>query len=189
MRVGILGGSFNPAHEGHISLAQRALHALRLDQVWLMVSPGNPFKSSEGMAPFSERLASAQKLADGRKIIATDIEKRFGSRKTFITLRHLQKHFPKDSFIWLVGADNLPDLCRWYRGKDLIKSVPIAVCARPGCNKKALKSVSASWMRRWQRSENKAAGLGRRGAPDWVFLHGRQSILSSTALREQKAKD
>ncbi|QCE33361.1 nicotinate (nicotinamide) nucleotide adenylyltransferase [Acetobacteraceae bacterium] len=184
MRVGILGGSFNPAHVGHISLARRALKSLNLDQIWLMVSPQNPFKPSKGMAPFAERLASAKKLADGRKIIATDIEQRFGTKKTFLTVQHLQKHFPKISFTWLIGADNLPDLCHWYRGRDLIQKIPIAVCARPGCNKEALKSSSASWMRRWQRPEYKAGTLGEKGAPDWVFLHGREVDLSSTEIRK-----
>jgi len=95
MKIGLLGGSFNPAHEGHLQLARRALFQLRLDQVWLLVSPGNPLKPTAGMAPLGERLAGAQRIADGRRIIATDIERALHTRYTVDTLAALRRRFPK----------------------------------------------------------------------------------------------
>ncbi|QCE34968.1 nicotinate-nicotinamide nucleotide adenylyltransferase [Acetobacteraceae bacterium] len=139
------------------------------------------------MASFEERLESAEKLADGVRIIATGIEQRYGTQKTFLTLEHLKRNFPNIRFIWLMGSDNLPDLCKWYRGKALIKSVPIAVFARPGSNKEALKSPSASWIRHWQRPERESQALGIKGAPDWVFIHRKEVNLSSTEIRAKNS--
>ena len=105
VRIGLLGGSFNPAHEGHRHVAERALAALGLDQVWLLVSPGNPLKPSRGMAPFAERLASARRVADGRRVVATGIEARLGTRYTVDTLALLRRRFPRARFVLLLGAD------------------------------------------------------------------------------------
>ena len=112
-RIGLLGGSFNPAHDGHRHVAEAALRGLRLDQVWLLVSPGNPLKPRRGMAPFAERLASARRIADGRRILAVDWEARLGTRYTVDTLALLRRRFPRSRFVLVVGADNLSQLPRW----------------------------------------------------------------------------
>jgi nicotinate-nucleotide adenylyltransferase len=129
--VGLLGGSFNPAHAGHRHIACVARRRLRLHQVWLLVSPGNPLKPTVGMAPFPDRLASACTIADGRRIIATGLEARLDSQFTFRTLRELRRRFPRVSFVWLTGADNLIELPRWRRWLDIAATVSIAVLPRP----------------------------------------------------------
>jgi nicotinate-nucleotide adenylyltransferase len=131
IRIGILGGSFNPAHEGHLHIARAALRRLRLDQVWLLVSPGNPLKRGTDMAPLAERLASAARLADGRRIIATDIERHFRACTTRHSLAELQRRFPRAHFLWLMGADNLVQLPRWHRWLDIVRSIGFAVLPRP----------------------------------------------------------
>ena len=127
MRVGLLGGSFNPAHSGHRHVADIARARLRLDQVWLMVSPANPLKPARGMAPLSDRLASAQAIGDGRHVLATDIEARLGTRHTVDTLARLRTRFPRASFVWLMGADNLVQFHRWGRWRDILRSVAAGV--------------------------------------------------------------
>ncbi|MBR0678695.1 nicotinic acid mononucleotide adenylyltransferase, partial [Roseomonas alkaliterrae] len=126
-RVGLLGGSFNPAHQGHLHVARRAAAALRLDEVWLMVSPGNPLKPTRGMAPLAERLASARAIARGRRIIATDIERALGTRYTADTLRLLRRRFPRARFVLVVGADNLVQLPRWRRWREIARGTALAV--------------------------------------------------------------
>jgi len=127
MRVGLLGGSFNPAHEGHRHVAELARRRLRLDQVWLLVSPGNPLKPVAGMAPLAERLASARRLADGRRIVATAIEADLGTRYTADTLAALRQRFPRVHFVWLMGADNLVQLPRWRHWLRIAAAMPFAV--------------------------------------------------------------
>ena len=142
MRVGLLGGSFNPAHEGHAHVARIALARLRLDQVWLMVSPGNPLKPAAGMAEFAARLESARGIADGRRVVATDIEARLGTRYTIDTLLLLRQRYPRVDFVWLMGADNLVQLPRWRRWRAIVGNVVIAVLPRPTYNHRALASQS-----------------------------------------------
>ena len=138
LRVGVLGGSFNPAHEGHAAVAQAALRRLGLDQVWLLVSPGNPLKGPLGMGRPGERLRSAQAIADGRRVVATDIERALGTRYTLDTVRGLQRRFPRVRFVWLMGADNLAQLPRWRGWMALARAVPFAVLPRPTYNQAAL---------------------------------------------------
>jgi nicotinate-nucleotide adenylyltransferase len=114
-RVGLLGGSFNPAHDGHRHVAEQVRRALRLDEVWLLVSPGNPLKPRAGMAPFAARLASARAVADGRRIIATGIEAALRTTYTIVTLAALRRRFPRTRFVFVIGADNLVQLPRWQR--------------------------------------------------------------------------
>lgn len=186
MRIGLLGGSFNPAHEGHIQLACKALVSLRLDQVWLMVSPGNPLKSRKGMAPFSQRLETARALADGRRIIAMDIEQRLGQRYTVRTVAMLRQRFPHCRFIWLMGSDGLAQFSRWRSWRRLAQMVPIAVLPRPGSIIPALKGRASSVLRRY-RHDGRAASLllEKRNGPGWTFLSAPQNDISSTALRQK----
>ncbi len=183
LRVGLLGGSFNPAHAGHQQVARLALARLRLDQVWLLVSPGNPLKPRAGMAPLADRLASARAIADGRRIVATDIERRLRTRYTRDTLRRLQRLFPRVRFVWLMGADGLAELPRWRRWRDIVRAVPIAVLPRPGYNHRALSGVAARRLAHARRPVEAAPVLARTAAPAWVFLPAAEIDISATALR------
>lgn len=180
----MLGGSFNPAHEGHRHVARLALRRLRLDQVWLLVSPGNPLKPSLGMAPMMDRLASAQDIADGRRIIATTIESRLDTRYTFDTLRALRRRFPRIQFVWVMGADNLVQLPRWQQWVGIAHTMPFAVMPRPTYNQRALAGQAAHRLRFALRDAREAPALGRLHAPAWTFLPARQNPASATALRE-----
>ncbi|GAC89102.1 nicotinic acid mononucleotide adenylyltransferase [Gluconobacter thailandicus F149-1 = NBRC 100600] len=184
MRIGLLGGSFNPAHIGHLQVAQRALRALRLDQVWLMVSPGNPLKPRKGMGTFRARLASAQRFADGRRVCATDIEFRLKQRYTVKTVALLKQRFPNVQFVWLMGADGLAQFSRWKNWRALARMIPIAILPRPGSVTPALHGAAASVLRRNRRPSREAPLLGRRKGSAWTFLSAPQNDISATALRE-----
>ena len=188
MCIGLLGGSFNPAHEGHLQLARRALSVLRLDQVWLLVSPGNPLKPAAGMAPLQERLAGARRIADGRRIIASDIESRLGTRYTVDTLAALRRRFPRVGFVWLMGADGLAELPRWRRWRRIACLVPLAVLPRPGYNGAALAGHAAVRLRHARRPARQAPLLARRRAPGWIFLPAPQNDISATRLREARKR-
>ncbi|WP_048837253.1 nicotinate-nucleotide adenylyltransferase [Acetobacter cibinongensis] len=188
-RIGLLGGSFNPAHAGHLAIARRALQALKLDQVWFMVSPGNPLKAVEGMAPFARRMASVLALVDGHRLIATDIEARLGTRYTLDTVRKLHRRFPAVQFVWLTGADGFATLSRWKGWKNLVKQVPIAVMPRPGQNTAALHGVAGHYMARWRIPARRAALLPTLKPPVWAFLPGRQTGISATSIRQSGAFD
>lgn len=159
------------------------LRRLRLDQVWLMVSPGNPLKPADGMASLDERLASARAMADGRRIIATAIEAKLGTRYTVDTLRELRRRFPRARFVWLMGADNLADLHRWRGWREIAGTMPIAVHPRPGYNFPALNGAAATALRRARRPARDAAALAAATPPAWTFLGAAQHSASATALR------
>ena len=184
-RIGLLGGSFNPAHVGHRHVARQALRALRLDQVWLLVSPGNPLKPRAGMGPLAERLASARRIADGRRVIATDIERALGTRFTADTVAKLRQRFPRADFVFLIGADNLVQLPRWKSWRRIASSTPLAVLPRPGWTRRALHGAAASALRR-QRCRPGAllAGAKRATTPArWCFVPARENAASATAIR------
>ena len=192
VRIGLLGGSFNPAHAGHRHVAERALRALRLDQVWLLVSPGNPLKPRRGMAPFAERLDSARTIAVGRRMVATDIEARLGTRYTDDTLARLRRRFPRARFVLVVGADNLSQLPRWKRWRRIARTTPIAVLPRPGETRPALHGHAARALARHRRRP--AALLtepvpGRIGAhAPWCLLPAREHPASATAIRAARGE-
>lgn len=183
----MLGGSFNPAHEGHLHVALMARRRLRLDQVWLMVSPGNPLKPRAGMAPLAARLASAGRIADGRRIVATAIEARLRTRFTFDTLAALRVRFPLVRFVWLMGADNLAQLPQWQHWTDIPRLMPFAVIPRPGYNRRALAGQAAVRFRPAFRRPHEAPALMDRALPAWTFLPVRQNALSATELRRARA--
>ena len=183
MRVGLLGGSFNPAHVGHRHLAALARRRLQLDQVWLLVSPGNPLKPRAGMAPLPDRLATARRIADGRRVLASPIEARLGTRYTVDTLRHLVRLFPNTQFVWLMGADILQQLPRWRRWRDIVRHLSFVVLPRPGYTYRALASQAARRLRSIRRPSREAPVLAGR-APGWVFLPTREDATSATALRQ-----
>jgi nicotinate-nucleotide adenylyltransferase len=182
MRIGLLGGSFNPAHAGHRHVAELARRRLGLDQVWLLVSPGNPLKPQDGMAPLAQRLASAQKIADGRHIVASAIEVTFGTRYTVDTLGVLMRRFPRAQFVWIMGADILQQLPRWRRWTDMTQRLAFAVLPRPSYNHRALAGQAARRLRSLRRPAREAPIMPGR-PPGWVFLPTPQNTTSATALR------
>lgn len=183
-RIGLLGGSFNPGHPGHRHVAERALRALGLDQVWLLVSPGNPLKPRRGMAPFAQRLASARRQADGVRIIATDIEARLGTRYTVDTLERLARRFPRARFALLIGADNLSQLPRWKRWRRIARTVPLAVLPRPGETRRALSGRAARVLARHRRRPGALLrGEGEAGHAPWALVPAREHPASATAIR------
>ncbi|WP_338049980.1 nicotinate-nucleotide adenylyltransferase [Rhodopila globiformis] len=187
LRVGLLGGSFNPAHEGHRHVAEQAARWLRLDQVWLLVSPGNPLKPEAGMAPFAERLASARRIADGRRVLASGVEADLGTRYTVDTMRRLTRLFPRVKFVWIMGADILDELPRWRRWTDIAGRLPFAVLPRPNYNARALAGQAAHRLRAGRRRPREALLLPG-AAPGWVFLPVRENPVSATAIRRAAAE-
>jgi nicotinate-nucleotide adenylyltransferase len=183
IRVGLLGGSFNPAHEGHRHVAETAMRRLRLDQVWLLVSPGNPLKPADGMASPAQRLASARGIADGRRIVATAVEAHLHTRYTVDTLRKLKIRFPRTRFVWLMGADNLVQLPAWNAWMDISRHTRFAVLPRPTYNPRALAGQAAQRLRRNRRLARNAPALAGMAVPAWVFLTVRQNTISATEIR------
>ena len=183
MRIGLLGGSFNPAHEGHLHVARLALRRLGLDQVWLLVSPGNPLKPVTGMAGLAQRLAGARRIADGRRIVASDIEARLGTRYTVDTLRQLRRRFPRARFVWIMGADILDQLPLWKRWTDLPKLAAMAVLPRPSFTHRALAGRAAQRLRHARKPDRSADALIGSPAPAWTFLQGPQHSASASAIR------
>ncbi len=165
-------------------MARLARRQLRLDQVWLVVSPGNPLKPVAGMAPFAARLESARRIADGRRIVAVDIEAKLGTRFTADTLRELLRRFPNRRFVWLMGADNLAQLPRWRGWRDIVARVKFAVLPRPGYNRPALAGLAAQRLRARRIAARAAPALAGMAPPHWVFLSAPQHAASATAIRK-----
>jgi len=186
-RIGLLGGSFNPAHGGHLHLSLEALKRLRLDAVWWLVSPQNPLKPDDGMAPFPDRLRAAGALAGHPRIVATDIEMRLGTRFTADTLRALRRRFPGHQFVWLMGADNLIQIPAWERWSQIFHTVPVAIFARPSYSLRALAGLAARRYRRHRLPERLAGRLAGSQPPAWVFCHIRLDPTSASALRARDA--
>lgn len=182
-RIGLLGGSFNPAHSGHRAISLAAVDALRLDEVWWLVSPGNPLKKKSAMAPLAARLASARAMARRAPIRPTDIEARLGTVYTFDTIAALQRRYSNHRFIWLMGADNLDQFHRWRDWRRLAREVPIAVIARPGYDREAHAAVAMSWLRRFVRPAGQAKSWTTWRLPALVLLRFRPDPTSATRLR------
>jgi nicotinate-nucleotide adenylyltransferase len=164
MKIGLFGGSFDPAHEGHAHVAETALKRLGLDHVWWLVTPQNPLKPKSGA--LKQRMASAKRFARGRKMVVTDIESRLGARYTFETLRALKKIYPGVKFTFVMGADNLENFRKWRNWREVARAMPIAVVARP--------QSGLSWRMHWPKS--------------WVYLNARLNPQSSSALRSKVAE-
>jgi nicotinate-nucleotide adenylyltransferase len=182
--TGLLGGSFNPAHGGHRDISRFTIEALALDELWWLVSPGNPLKPKKGMAPLSARLASAQKMARGTRIKATAIEREIDTRYTIDTLTKLVRHYPKRRFIWIMGADNMAEFARWRRWREIAKLMPIAVIARPGYNDNAVAGSAMAWFRRFVRRTDQRKHWTMWSTPALVFLRFRPDPRSATAIRQ-----
>lgn len=181
-RIGLLGGSFDPAHAGHVHITREALKRLRLDAVWWLVSPGNPLKPRPP-APLSARLAAALALMRHPRVRVTDLEARLGTRFTAGTLAALAAAYPGVRFVWLMGADNLAGFHRWERWEQIMARVPVAVLARPGSSLKALGAPAARRFAAALLPGRAAAVLALRRPPAWAYVVLPLSAASSTALR------
>ena len=181
-RVGLLGGSFDPAHEGHVRLTEEALKRFGLDRVWWLVTPGNPLKA-HGPAPLAERIAYARGIMDDPRVSVTGIEALLGTRKTVDTIAALQDSYPEVLFTWLMGSDNLVQFPRWERWREIAARVPIGVLARPGSRLKARLSKAARIMAADRLPDSHARLLGSTPPPVWAMVDMPLSNASSTAIR------
>jgi nicotinate-nucleotide adenylyltransferase len=186
-RIGLLGGSFNPAHAAHRRISLRAARLLRLDAVWWLVSPQNPLKESAGMAPLDARLAKARRIAGFGPIRVTAIESRLGTRYSLDTLRALGRRLPHARFVWIMGADNLAQLHAWKRWPDLMRTVPVAIFDRPTYSRKALTSPAARRFAGSRKPAREVAKLAGSPPPAWAFVTGALDPLSATAVRQAGA--
>ena len=184
LRVGLFGGSFNPAHQGHRAASLLALRRLRLDCIWWLVSPGNPLKDKRELAPLPVRIEAAREIAAHPRIKISGIETAIGTTYSFETIAYLKRRCPGVHFVWIMGADNLAGFHRWKRWRDLINLAPIAIIDRPGSTLRSMSSRAGRILAPYRLSENAAARLADAQPPAFVFLHGPRSALSSTALRK-----
>ncbi|MFL6722009.1 MAG: nicotinate-nucleotide adenylyltransferase [Sphingomonas sp.] len=184
-RIGLLGGSFNPAHGGHRRISLEAMRALGLDEVWWLVSPGNPLKrDARDMAPYEARLAAAASVATRSRIRASDFERREGTRFTIDTVRLLKRRYRQHQFIWLLGSDTLPEFHLWRDWRGLAREVPIAVIRRPGYDSAAHAARAMGWLRRFVHPSSQARQWTEWSAPAIIFLRLPPDPTSATAIRE-----
>jgi nicotinate-nucleotide adenylyltransferase len=185
-RIGLLGGSFNPAHRGHRRISLFAIRALHLDELWWVVSPGNPLKEdATDMAPSATRFASAERMARRSPIRVSDFEQREGIRYTIDTVRSLKRRYPHDRFIWLLGSDTLTNFHKWRDWRGLAREVPIAVIRRPGYDSSAHAARAMGWLRRFVRPSSQARHWTEWSAPAIFFLRLPPDPTSATAIRAQ----
>jgi nicotinate-nucleotide adenylyltransferase len=191
-RIGVMGGSFNPAHQGHLHIAREARKIARLDEIWWLVSPQNPLKSADGMADFDSRLSSGQQMAEPFIWLkCLDLEEKLGLGTSYASLRRLQKICPKASLIWIMGADNLMQFPHWYRAGDIARLLPVLVMNRPGYGWSALASKGAAMLGRHNRCQpaSLARGIKKTGKRErkkqWSFHHQTRNPLSATILRHR----
>lgn len=181
LRIGLLGGSFNPAHEGHRHISEVALKRLGLDYVWWLVSPQNPLKPAKGMAPLDKRLESARRCAQHPRIVAMDIERRLGTRYTIDTVTALQRRFPQVHFVWVMGSDALDQFHLWRHWQAIAAHLPIAVVTRPGSVLAALRAPAARRLAPFR--TDVAAHFAQIHPPALIVLDGKRNALSATAIR------
>ncbi|MDA1355441.1 MAG: nicotinate-nucleotide adenylyltransferase [Proteobacteria bacterium] len=183
LRVGLFGGSFNPAHEGHLHVSLEAIKRLGLDELWWLVSPQNPLKPTRGMAPFEQRLAAARRLARHPAIRVSDCERRWHSHYSADTIERLRRRHPRHRFVWVMGADNLADFERWRRWQDIFKALPIAIFDRRTYAQSASASKPLKRFGRYRLPERAARLLALQYPPVWTYFHGRLHAASSSAIR------
>jgi nicotinate-nucleotide adenylyltransferase len=183
MRIGLLGGSFNPPHTAHRAISQFAIKRLKLDRVWWLITPGNPLKENGALHDLDARVAAARKMADDPRIDISCLESVIGTRYTVDTISYLRRRAPGLRFVWIMGADNLAQFHRWENWRRIASEVPIAVIDRPPQSFRALAAPAAQALARYRLPENQAGRLAEQRAPAWVFLTGMKLSLSSTGLR------
>ena len=187
MRIGLFGGTFDPPHAAHRAASLLAMHRLNLDRIWWLVTPGNPLKNTQGLAPLAERLAAARALAHHPRIDVSDFEADLGTNYTFATISYLVRRCPGVHFVWIMGADNLRHFHRWQRWRDIAALVPIAVVDRLGPSLYSIAGVTGQALAGARLPETAARTLPERRPPAWLYLHGLKSPLSSTVLRAARA--
>jgi nicotinate-nucleotide adenylyltransferase len=183
MRIGLLGGSFNPPHVAHRAISLFAIKRLKLDRVWWLVTPGNPLKDQGGLHDLNERTEAARKMANDPRIDISCLESVIGTRYTVDTISYLRRRASGLRFVWIMGADNLAQFHRWQNWRRIASEVPIAVIDRPPQSFRALAAPAAQALARYRLPENQAGRLADQRAPAWVFLAGMKLNLSSTGLR------
>jgi nicotinate-nucleotide adenylyltransferase len=183
MRIGLLGGSFNPPHDAHRAISLFAMKRLKLDRIWWLVTPGNPLKQEQPPRTLDERMAAARRLAHHPRIDVSCLESVIGTRYTADTINYLRRRCSGVHFVWIMGADNLAQFHRWENWQGIAAEVPIAVIDRPPDSFRALSSTAAQAMARYRIDESAASSLVMRHPPAWTFLTGMKSSLSSTGLR------
>lgn len=188
LRVGLFGGSFNPAHAAHRAASLLAMNRLRLDRVWWLVTPGNPLKDNKDLPTLEERVAFTRRVAHHPRIDVTGCEDALGVRYTYETVKTLTSRMPQVRFVWIMGADNLVQFNRWQRWRGIANMVPIAVVDRLGNSLTATTAPAAQALERYRINEADAAYLADLKPPAWVFLHGLKSSLSSTGIRAARAR-
>jgi nicotinate-nucleotide adenylyltransferase len=188
MRIGLFGGSFNPAHEAHRAVSLLAMKKLRLDRLWWLVTPGNPLKDTRELPALEERIAQAATLADHPRIDVTGFEAVIGTKYSCDTIRWLKTEAPGTHFVWIMGADNLKSFHRWKNWRDLFLMLPIAVVDRGGISLQAGSGPAAIGFAKARIPESRASTLPGLPPPAWVYLHGVKSGLSSTQIREAKGR-
>lgn len=189
MRIGLFGGSFNPPHEGHRLVSQQVLKRLQLDAVWWLVSPGNPLKDNQHLAPLASRVEAARALIELPRIYATGFEAERGFRYTYDTLKFLTGTLPDRHFVWIMGADSLASFHQWDRWREIADLMPMVVYVRPGSSRRAPSSQAALALAKYRMDETDAELLPNAQAPAWVYLNGLMSALSSSAIRSSKQAD
>jgi nicotinate-nucleotide adenylyltransferase len=183
MRVGLLGGSFNPPHAAHRAISLFALKRLKLDRVWWLVTPGNPLKDHDGLRDLDARAEAARKMAGDPRIDVSCLESVIRTRYTVDTISYLRRRASGLRFVWIMGADNLAQFHRWQNWRRIASEVPIAVIDRPPQSFRALAAPAAQALARYRLPENQAGRLADQHTPAWVFLTGMKLNLSSTGLR------
>jgi nicotinate-nucleotide adenylyltransferase len=183
MRVGLLGGSFNPPHLAHRAISQFAIKRLKLDRVWWLVTPGNPLKENGALHDLDQRTEAARRMADDPRIDVSCLESVIGTRYTVDTITYLRRRAAGLRFVWIMGADNLAQFHRWQNWRRIASEVPIAVIDRPPQSFRALAAPAAQALARYRLPENQAGRLADQRAPAWVFLSGMKLSLSSSGLR------
>lgn len=184
-RVGLLGGSFNPAHEGHVEISLAALKFLELDYVWWLVSPGNPLKNKSDLSPFDERVKFARDLEKDDRIIVSDMERNFDTRYTIDSLKRIKETLPSYHFVWLMGADNLIEFDKWKDWRGIAETVPFAIFSRPSYSRTSLDSLAAKALREYRIDKDRAHVLHRLKPPAWVFCDLTDNATSSTKIRSK----
>lgn len=187
-RVGLLGGSFNPAHQGHREISLEALRVLKLDAVWWLVSPANPLKEKHDYAPYQTRLAEARRTANDSRIVVSNFEERKGLQYTVDTLDALADLWPQIDFVWLMGADSLAEFHRWKDWRKIARLVPFAVFNRPGCAEAALSSEAARELALFRAPAGRADSIVGAEPPAWTFIETTRNPASATAIRARKSR-
>jgi len=186
IRVGLFGGSFNPPHAGHLNLCDLAFKRLALDQIWWIVSPGNPLKDTSGLPGLQKRIRLCEEIAADPRIKITGFEAVYQTQYTVDAIRIVLSKRQRQKFVWLMGADNLSQFHQWHEWRQIADRLPIAVIDRPGSTLSSCSSIAALAMARYRMDETDASRLADMGPPAWTFLHGPRSSLSSTQLRSRR---